>query len=110
VISVDNRLSLPEWKLSRLSRRAENDDEYRFLSLSKDGLGGASSSVYGIKLSFKEDGRPTADALLVDPGLGLAGRSLDGLDDKLGALKGCINVTLGRRGREPVSLNRDRDV
>jgi hypothetical protein len=77
-MSVDKRLSLPEWKLSRLSRRAEKELEYRFLSLSRDGLGGASSSTLvnvGIKLSLREEGRATADALLVDTGLGDGGAS-----------------------------------
>ena len=49
----------------------------------------------------------------MDPGRGDEGGSNDGEEDKGGALNGCMNVTLGRRGNGVVvaaSFNREREV
>ena len=66
-----------------------------------------------MKLSFRELGLARPEELRVDPGRGDEGGSNDGEDDKDGALNGCMNVTLGRRGNGVVvaaSFNREREV
>jgi hypothetical protein len=81
---------LREWNDSLRSRRAEKALEYRFRSPSM-GLGGVSSSMgvkaAGMKLSFRELGLPTPEALRVEPGRGDGGMS-EGEDDREGDLKG----------------------
>jgi hypothetical protein len=64
-----------------------------------------------VKLSLSELGRATTpDELRVEPGRGEGGTSYEGEDDKEGALKGCMNVTLGLRGSVLASFNREREV
>jgi hypothetical protein len=108
---------LAEWKLSRLSLRAEKELEYRFRSPSEGLGGGVSSSIVaayiaGVKLSLSELGLTTPEDERVDPGLGDDGISCcDGEEERLGALNGCMNVTLGRRGNGALaSFSRDREV
>lgn len=64
----------------------------------------------GMKLSFSELGLATPEELRVEPGRGDEGISHDGDEDNDGALKGCVNVTLGRRGSVAASFKREREV
>ena len=67
----------------------------------------------GVKLSLRELGRPTPETLRTLAGRGDDGISTDGEEDNEGALKGCMNVTLGRLGSgaaAAASFNLDKDV
>lgn len=63
-----------------------------------------------MKLSLRELGRAIPEKLRVDPGRGEEGISTDGEGTTEGALKGCMNVTLGLRGSGALSFRREREV
>lgn len=63
-----------------------------------------------MKLSLSELGLATPEELRVEPGRGEEGMSNDGDEDSEGALKGCVKVTLGRRGKVLASFKREREV